>query len=164
MKCSRCQMHVYLWPSYNYCFAETPPSTIMTVPVTHLASSEQRYATAPAMSSGSPILRRGNPDSNTFLAFSSCKYGSIIELFIVEGHTQLHRKPYWPYSTAIPFVNMITPAFVTPYTVNGTLGIERTPSTEEILTMLPPPFFIMTGIVAFVILNVPKILVSTSPS
>jgi hypothetical protein len=34
---------IHLPPTTNlYCLAETPPSTIMTVPVTHLASFEHR--------------------------------------------------------------------------------------------------------------------------
>src|SRR5437660_4983465 len=97
-----------------YCFADIPPSTVKTVPVIHLASSEHRYATAPEISSGSPILRNGKDDSSVFLACLSCRYGSIIGLRIVDGATQLHRIPYSPYSTAIVLVNIITPAFVTP--------------------------------------------------
>ena len=88
--------------------------TIITVPVTHLASSEHRYATAPAMSSDSPILRSGNVDSSTFFAFSSCRYGSIIELLMVDGQMQLQRRPCCPYSTAMLLVNIITPALVAP--------------------------------------------------
>src|SRR4051794_23653115 len=52
---------------FSYCFADRPPSTVRTVPVTHFESSEHRYATAPDMSSGSPITRKGKVDSRTFL-------------------------------------------------------------------------------------------------
>src|ERR687892_544156 len=117
------------------------------------------------MSSGSPITRKGNVDSRSFLAPSSCRYGSIIELRIVEGATQLQRILYCPYSTAMLLVNIITPAFVTPYTESGTRGIDLTPSTDEMLTILPPsPSLIITGITALVILNMPKRLVLTRSS
>src|SRR5919112_3778624 len=116
------------------------------------------------MSSGSPITRKGNVDSRSFLAPSSCRYGSIIELRIVEGATQLQRILYCPYSTAMLLVNIITPALVTAYTESGTRGIDLIPSTEDILTMLPPPFFIIMGITAFVILNMPKRFVLTRSS
>ena len=63
-----------------HCLAEIPPSTVNTVPVIHLASVEHKYETAPDISSGVPILLNGKEASSNFLAFSSCKYGSIIGL------------------------------------------------------------------------------------
>src|SRR6185503_8627742 len=85
-----------------------------------------------------------------------------MELLIVDGHRQLLRTPYWPYSTAMLFVNIMMPALVTPYTQSGTFGIDRIPRTDEMFTMLPQWFFIMMGRAAFVILNVPIRLVSIS--
>src|SRR5918994_7201698 len=116
------------------------------------------------MYSGSPITCKGNVDSRSFLASSSCRYGSIIELLIVEGAMQLQRILYCPYSTAMLLVNIIAPAFVTAYTERGTRGIDLMPSTDEMLTILPPPFFIIIGITVLVILNMPKRLVLTSSS
>ena len=40
----------------------TPPSTTMVWPVMNVEASDARYATAPAISSGSPIRRSGEPE------------------------------------------------------------------------------------------------------
>src|ERR671921_2939426 len=58
---------------------------------------------------------------------------------------------------------MITPAFVTPYTENGTFGIDRIPSKDEIFTIQPPFLSIINGSTAFVVLNVPRRFVLISP-
>src|SRR5919108_44895 len=69
-------------------FAGMPPSTVSTTPVIQFASFEQRYATAPAISSALPILRNGNDDSRVILASSSSRYGSMIWVRIVDGAMQ----------------------------------------------------------------------------
>ena len=133
----------------HHSLADIPPSTAITDPVIHFESSEAKNKIALETSSGSPILFKGNDPSNILLAFSSCKYGSIIGLRIVEGAIQLHLILYCPYSTAMLFVSIMMPAFVTPYTENGTLGIALIPNNDDIFTMLPDFCSIIIGTTAF---------------
>ena len=56
---------------------------------------------------------------------------------MVDGAIQLHLILYCPYSTAILFVNIMIPAFVTPYTENGTFGMALIPNNDDILMILP---------------------------
>jgi hypothetical protein len=94
--------------------AVCPPSIESTAPVTNRASSEARYATAAAISSGSASDISGiSFDTSDMSAPSGNFVADVSGVFTPPGASATTRSPRFPYSSARHFVSEITPAFVT---------------------------------------------------
>src|SRR5882724_470280 len=78
----------------------TPPSTTMVWPVMKVEASEARYATAPAISSGSPIRRSGVPAVRRLRLSGSSHSARAKSVLTRPGATQLTRTPFGPHSPA----------------------------------------------------------------
>src|SRR5215208_3923783 len=78
----------------------TPPSTTIVWPVMKVEASDARYATAPAISSGSP-MRRSGVEAVRRLRFSGSSHSAFAKsVFTRPGATQLTRTPFGPHSPA----------------------------------------------------------------
>src|SRR5258705_3148809 len=78
----------------------TPPSTTIVWPVMKVEASEARYATAPAISSGSPMRRSGVPAVRR-LRLSGSSHNALAKSVLTRpGATQLTRTPFGPHSPA----------------------------------------------------------------
>src|SRR6185503_8578011 len=86
---------------YTYVAAVvTPPSTTVVWPVMNVDASDARYATAPAISSGSP-MRRSGVEAVRRLRFSGSSHNALAKsVFTRPGATQLTRTPFGPHSPA----------------------------------------------------------------
>src|SRR6476619_2015361 len=78
----------------------TPPSTTMVWPVMKVEASEARYATAPAISSGSPIRRSGVVAVRRLRLSGSSHSARAKSVLTRPGATQLTRTPFGPHSPA----------------------------------------------------------------
>src|SRR4051794_28869451 len=78
----------------------TPPSTTIVCPVMKVEASEARYATAPAISSGSPMRRSGVPAVRRLRLSGSSHSARAKSVLTRPGATQLTRTPFGPHSPA----------------------------------------------------------------
>src|SRR4029079_13642427 len=78
----------------------TPPSTTIVCPVMKVEASEARYATAPAISSGSPIRRSGVLAVRRLRLSGSSHSARAKSVLTRPGATQSTRTPFGPHSPA----------------------------------------------------------------
>ncbi|KAG1529411.1 hypothetical protein G6F50_018019 [Rhizopus delemar] len=122
-----------------------PPSTMSSVPVMYLASSETSKSTAFAVSRPSPMNGRGmrfwRLSSSAWTSPAACwvaRNASTRGVCNCPGNTVLIRTPCLAYSTAATRPNCITPAFAAAYPTWGA-PVQRIADVEETLTTAPLP-------------------------
>src|SRR5258705_821588 len=113
-----------------------PPSTNSSVPVTKLESSEARYSTAFAISSGSPIRPIGIVD--TIRSMISAGWSVTGAVPTGPGLTTFDRMRRSLSSTVHVRTNDRKAAFVAPYTPWAAVPLE--PATEPVRMIDPPSF------------------------
>src|SRR2546421_377983 len=117
-------------------------------PLTYDASGLSKNTTSPATSSGSPKRCIGMRASSRSCApspsaVSNCR---TIGVSIGAGHTALTRMPRRASSTAAVRVRPTTACLLAEY--GPSVGDARSPATDAVFTIAPPPRAIMTGATA----------------
>ncbi len=137
-----------------YC-AVIPPSTGIAHPVTNDAASESSHATASAISAGLPIRDTGSTATSRSLirGFVETKLWTIA-VSITPGHTQLIRIFARAYSRAPVFVSPTTPCLDAVYA--GIPCEPTSPAADAVLTIAPPPCFIICRISYFMQSHTPR--------
>src|SRR4051812_3400533 len=124
---------------------EAPPSTSIAVPVTNDESSDARYSTERASSSGEATRL-----SACRLVMNACEASlSFIARYIgvstAPGRMALTRRPWGPYSAASACVSPTRPDLLAAYA--ATPGKEQVyPTKVDVKMMEPPPLLSIAGI------------------